>query len=128
MHIQNKMANITAQDIESWIREINESEMPIIVEGYNDRKALRNSGVMNTIIIANTRPVYKTIEMISANFKECIILTDNDKQGRKLYSKYNSELCQRGVRVDRKFREFFLKTRLNQLEGLHNHLLRLVGV
>jgi|TARA_B100001971_G_C17774141_1_gene326429 5S rRNA maturation endonuclease (ribonuclease M5) len=51
--------------------------------------------------------------------KEVAILTDLDKEGRKLYGKLNSGLQRFGVRVNNKFRDFlFRNTKVRQIEGL----------
>ena len=47
----------------------------------------------------------------------------SDKEGKKIYSKLNHELNQRGVYINNKLRHFlFKKTKLRQIEGLHSYL------
>ena len=74
-------------------------------------------------IKARIKPIYKIIEEVSEKTKEAVILTDLDKEGKKLFGKLNSGLSHHGVRVDNKFREFlFKKTKLRQIEGIISYL------
>ena len=108
--------------LQEWIDGINDSEKAILVEGPNDEKALRALGIKNLIITINQQPKYKVVEFIIKLKKEVIILTDLDKQGKKLYGKFNSDLQRFGVKVDNKFREFLQKnTTLDQIEGIKTY-------
>jgi len=115
-------------DLENWIEDVNDSEKLILVEGKSDKKALRNLGVSNMIVCCNKQPKYQIIEFIIKTKKEVIILTDLDKEGKKLYGRFNSDFQHFGVKVDRKFREFLQKnTTLDQIEGIstyYDHLER----
>ncbi len=93
----------------------------IIVEGAYDRKALNAYKIKR--IITLVQPLYKVIESCD---KEVAVLTDLDKEGRKLYSRIKSEFAQRGVKINDRFRKFLLGyTRLRQIEGLENYINRL---
>lgn len=99
------------------IKKIKDLDILIIVEGIKDKAALQRLGLKN--IITLKKPIYKIVEEVSENFKECIILTDLDKEGKKLYGKLNTGLSQSGVRIDNKFRNFLYRnTQLRQIEGL----------
>ncbi|MFH1072139.1 MAG: toprim domain-containing protein [Nanoarchaeota archaeon] len=111
-------------EINQWIEGVNASEKTIIVEGFKDRKALENIGISNKIIVLNRQPLYKIIEHIASKHIDCIILTDFDKEGKRLYGRLNSELCQKGVRIDKEFREFLQKTTLDQVEGVERFFSR----
>ena len=105
-----------------YIDKIKQSNTLIIVEGKKDKKALENLGIKN-IIELNKKPLFEIIENISNNNKECIILTDLDKQGKEFYGKLNSGLQQNGVKIDNNFRNFLFKnTRLRQIEGLGTYI------
>ena len=109
------------EKLEDFISELKNSSKLIIVEGKKDKKALGDLGIKN--IITLKQPIYKIVEQISKKNKEVIILTDLDKEGKKLYGKLNSELQRFGVNVDKKFREFlFKKTTLRQIEGLSSYV------
>jgi len=105
-----------------YINKIKQSEIIVIVEGKKDKSALEKFGIKN-IIELNKKPIFEIIESISSKNKECIILTDLDKQGKELYGKLNSGLQQLGVEVDNNFRNFlFKKTKLRQIEGLTTYI------
>ena len=90
----------------------------VIVEGINDRKALNAFGVRRIITLG--QPIYKVVESCK---EEVAIVTDLDKEGRKLYCRLKSEFSVRGVKINDRFRKFLLKhTRLRQIEGLENYV------
>jgi 5S rRNA maturation endonuclease (ribonuclease M5) len=106
------------ETMEEWIREINNSNKVVIVEGKKDKKALREIGVINSIETLEGKPLYKVTEDI-AKHKYIIILTDLDKEGKKLYGRLSSYLQHQGCEIDNKFREFLLKkTKIRQIEGI----------
>jgi len=112
---------IEMRDLEEFIAELKRKGKLIIVEGKRDKEALKNLGIKNVFVLNG--PLYKNIEHISNNFKEVIILTDLDPEGRKLFSRLNSRLQERGVKVDNSFREFLFKeTKLRQIEGILTYL------
>ncbi|MFH1917446.1 MAG: toprim domain-containing protein [Nanoarchaeota archaeon] len=113
---------ISTQEMDEWVRDINSSEIPIIVEGRKDKTALRNIGINNDILLYYSQPRYRLIEHIAKHHKKVIILTDNDKEGRKLYGVLNGELSRFGVTVDKIFREFLQReTKLDQIEGIETY-------
>ena len=96
----------------------------IIVEGNKDKIALEEFGIKKIIVL--NKPIFKLCEEL-VKYKEIVILTDLDKEGRRLYSKIKDNLTRNGIKVDDSFREFLFKnTELTQIEGLtsylHNHL------
>lgn len=110
-----------AEQIEKLKREIR----PLIVEGKKDQAALESLGVRAPIITLTRKPIYSIVEDIAEKYKECVILVDLDKEGKRLFGKLSSGLARLGVRVDNKFREFLLKkTKLRQVEGLVRYLER----
>src|SRR3989338_2016535 len=103
------------------VRKLRESSAVVIVEGIKDKLALEELELKN-IVTLNKRPLFEVIEEVSDNYKECAILTDLDKEGKKLFGKLNSGLSLHGVKVDNNFREFlFKKTKLRQIEGLYSY-------
>ena len=110
------------KEFSEHINKIKQSKTIVIVEGKKDKKALQSFEIKN-IIELNKRPLFEIIENISSNNKNCVILTDLDKQGKELYGKLNSGLQQLGVKVDNKFRNFLFKnTHLRQIEGMETYL------
>ena len=110
--------NTLEKEFLEQIEKIKQNNTLVIVEGKKDSKELESFGIKN-IIKLNKKPLFVIIEEIYDKNKECIILTDLDKQGKKLYGKLNSRLQQFGVKVDNNFRNFlFRRTKLRQIEGL----------
>ena len=113
-----------SQQIEAELEELHNSQIPIVVEGREDRKALQYFGLTN-ILVLYTKPFYKIIEELQKH-KEIAVLTDLDKEGKRLYAKINDECSRRGVRVNNSFRHFLLKeTELAHIEGLPRYVERL---
>ena len=109
------------EEIIENIEKLRNSSTLVIVEGIKDRLALEKLDLKN-IITLNKRPLFEIVEEVSDNYKECAILTDLDKEGKKLFGKLNSGLSQHGVKVDNNLREFlFKKTKLRQIEGLYSY-------
>ncbi|MBI3035915.1 toprim domain-containing protein [Candidatus Woesearchaeota archaeon] len=109
-------------EVSFFINQLKDSNILVIVEGKKDKIALNKLGVTN-IIELNKKPLFHIVEEIADSNKECIILTDLDKEGKQLYSKLNSNLQKNGVRVDNKFRNFlFRHTKLRQIEGIDSYL------
>jgi len=113
------------EELLDWIDKIKNSDKLIVVEGKEDKAALRRLGITNVIQL-NKRPLYKVVEELITKAKEVIILTDLDKKGKQLYGKLNHDLQRFGVKVDNKFRNFLFKhTQLRQIEGLDSYIERL---
>ena len=93
----------------------------IIVEGKKDKTALESLGIKNIYVLKG--PLYENIEKISKKHKQVVILTDLDYEGRKIFSRLNSRLQERGVNVNNSFREFLFKeTKLRQIEGIVRYI------
>jgi len=106
------------------LEKIREDGTLVIVEGPNDKKALKHFGITNVISI-NKRALYKVIEQIVEIGREAIILTDLDKKGKDLYARFNAKLPQFGVKINNTLRHFmFRKTSLSQIEGMVSYLSR----
>ena len=109
------------KDLDAFISELKKCNKLIIVEGKKDKKALEELDVRN--IITLNQPIFKIVEETAKKNKEVVILTDLDKEGKKLYGNLNSELQRFGVKVDKKFREFLFKeTKLRQIEGISKYI------
>ena len=112
------------EDLNEWVEKLKESKKIVIVEGKKDKKALEDLGV-ESVFALDKSPLYKVIEHIADHHKDCVLLVDLDKEGKKLFAKLNSGLSERGVRVDKRFREFlFNETKLRQIEGIRRYFER----
>lgn len=112
---------------EEHLGRLKNQEMLIIVEGKKDKAALLALGIENTFSL-DRWPLYKVIEHVAKIAKDCVILTDLDAEGKKIYGVLNSGLQDHGVRIDNTFREFLFKhTSLRQIEGMDTFVFRLKG-
>jgi len=110
------------QELLNHIEKIKQRNIIVIVEGVKDKKALNSFGIKRVKPISR-RALYKVVEETAKNDKECIILTDLDKTGKRLFKLLNHDLNQNGVRVNKKFREFLFRyTKLRQIEGLRSYV------
>ncbi|MEK6922089.1 MAG: toprim domain-containing protein [Nanoarchaeota archaeon] len=114
----------TREEIEEIIekikQEIEEQKIIILVEGKKDKAALETFQLKD-IIILNGKDIWNRLEALAQEHKgkEVLILTDFDSEGKKLYGKITKDLERLGMRVNKKYREFFQKrTKLSHVEGL----------
>jgi 5S rRNA maturation endonuclease (ribonuclease M5) len=108
------------EELINELKKLKESNKLIIVEGKKDIISLKSLGINNVIEIKGSLEIFS--EEIAKNNKEVILLTDLDEEGKKLFRKLNSYLCQQGVNINNDFRNFlFRKTKLKQIEGLSRY-------
>jgi len=115
------------EELNKLIGKIKISNILVIVEGKKDKAALQKLGISN-IMELSKKPLFQIVEEIVGSNKECIILTDLDKEGKQIYSKLNSDLQRHGIKVNNKFREFLFKcTKLRQIEGIYTYFENLLN-
>ena len=92
-----------AQRIFDELRSLSESGIPIIVEGRRDEAALRRLGVKGRIYCLKARGEsrHDFLERLDGT-TDAIVLTDFDREGKKLETWLYKELSQRGVKSDLK--------------------------
>lgn len=122
---QNRTKNnrLVADELRQHLHNMGESHILIIVEGFKDKRALQELGITNVFSL-DRMPLFKAVETIAKKGESsgCMILTDLDKEGKKLYARLNHDLQRHGVRIDNSFREFlFRHTSLRQIEGLDSY-------
>ena len=85
------------------LRSMSESGIPVIVEGRRDEAALRRLGVMGKIYCLKARGEsrHDFLERLNGA-TDAIVLTDFDREGKKLETWLYKELSQRGVKSDLK--------------------------
>ncbi|HLC57457.1 MAG TPA: toprim domain-containing protein [Candidatus Nanoarchaeia archaeon] len=121
--MQHCINNELLQELSSSIEKLKASNTLIIVEGKKDKQALSQFGIKN-IKELSKHSIPEIIEEIAEKEKSCIILTDLDKEGKKLYGKLSSGLQRSGVKINNSFRNFLFKeTKLRNIEGLKHHKL-----
>lgn len=112
-------------ELDQWIEKLVEEQPVIVVEGAKDKASLLKLGMENVIMLKG-KPLFKVVERVASETDECLILTDLDEEGKKLYGVLRAGLQRHGVKVDDRFRHFLFKeTELRQLEGLFRYARRL---
>lgn len=112
----------TKEELLEIIEKIKEDNLLILVEGKKDKAALEYFEIKD-IIILNGKDIWNRLEEIAKEGKEVLILTDFDKEGKKLYGKIAKDLERLGVKVNKKWREFFQKkTKVSHVEGLRKYV------
>jgi 5S rRNA maturation endonuclease (ribonuclease M5) len=91
----------------------------IVVEGKRDKEVLKEFGFNNVYAIYELRKN----EEIFLNYREAIILTDNDNKGRILYKYVRNLLESDGIIInDIERRRFFKYFRVREVEDLRKHI------
>jgi len=100
-----------------------DKNVPIIVEGDKDKKALRKLDIKRKIIILNKGiSLTDFCDKIAKDYKEIIIFTDWDRKGGFLSHKIQKNLEGR-VKCNTKYREVFAKnTMAKTVEGLPSYI------
>jgi 5S rRNA maturation endonuclease (ribonuclease M5) len=76
-------------------------DMPIIVEGKRDERALRNVGVEGEILkVQTSRSVVEFCDRAAGRYSEVILFTDLDAAGKKIGSLVKKYLTDKGVKVN----------------------------
>jgi 5S rRNA maturation endonuclease (ribonuclease M5) len=91
----------------------------IIVEGKRDKEVLKEFGFNNVYTIYELRKD----DGIFLNYREAIILTDNDNKGRILYKYVRNLLESDGIIInDVERKKFFKYFRVRGVEDLRKHI------
>ena len=91
----------------------------IIVEGKKDKEVLKEFGLNNIYTIYEL----KKDDKVFLNYREAIILTDNDNKGRILYKYVRNLLESDGIIVnDIERKKFFKYFRVKSVEDLRKHI------
>lgn len=104
--------------LREWVENIGMTDLPILVEGLKDKRALEEIGVQDVFTLSG-KPLFAVAEEIASSFDEVIILTDFDKKGKELYGRLARIFSRLGVKVDAYFRETLQKhARISHVEGI----------
>ncbi|MBI4738239.1 toprim domain-containing protein [Candidatus Woesearchaeota archaeon] len=123
--IDHQKKEPTPQELESWLDALIDDNALIVVEGKRDKLALVELGIDKQRIVTINKPLFAIVEFVAENCKRVILLTDLDKEGRKLYHVLKRDLVNHGVKVDMFFRAFLIKnTSLCCIEGLKQYIRR----
>jgi 5S rRNA maturation endonuclease (ribonuclease M5) len=91
------------EKLERVIHELAEesARTPIIVEGRNDREALRKLGIGGEVFVVNGHhTIFEMCEEISRKHKRVIVLTDWDRKGGQICHSLLQGFQSNGVKVD----------------------------
>jgi 5S rRNA maturation endonuclease (ribonuclease M5) len=122
------------EEIENVLAELNGNDenrpdsFLIIVEGKKDALSLRNLGVGTEICPCANRPAAAFCEQIAQTKKKAIILTDWDKKGRILASRFIRHFQNLDVSYDETCRErllMYTKKEIKDVESLYSHVIKL---
>ncbi len=119
------------EEVRKLISELirHSSELPIIVEGQKDERALRDLGVEGIIVRLNVGDsVFKTCEDLSRTHRKVILLTDWDRRGGHLAKLLREGLEANGVQYDDEIRAklaVLTKKDIKDVESLAKHMRRL---
>jgi len=111
-------------ELDQWLEKLAAEQPFIVVEGAKDKAALLKLGMENVMTLRG-KPLFKVVERVAAETGECLILTDLDEEGKKIYARLRADLQKHGVKIDDRFRHFLFKeTELRQIEGLFRYVER----
>ncbi len=99
------------------LTRIHEDKPIIIVEGKKDRDALLALGCTGILTLWK-KALFEVVEEVVKTGQSCIILTDLDPEGRKLFAYLYRHLQHHGVICDNSLREFLFRTPVRQIETL----------
>lgn len=111
-----------ADELKKQIDFLIKNDILAIVEGKKDKAALNNLGIIKVKML--NKPLFAVVEdAVSSGTKVVALLVDMDKEGKKLYSKLNSDLSYRGIKINNELRKFLRRnTPLKNIEGLTSFL------
>jgi len=84
-------------------------EMPIVVEGKNDERALRSLGIEGKIFKLAGSSLFEICDAISDSCREIMLFVDADREGRKIGKAMAKYLMPRGVKINAKLANRLLK-------------------
>ncbi len=112
------------EDLEAWVAALCESAAPLLVEGTNDREALRAIGITNRIEVINRGvPLVDLAESLGVDGTTWVILTDRDRKGGGLARQLEVLLRASGAAADHRWRrDLFRTARVREIEELLPYL------
>lgn len=121
---EDKRAKIQSE-LQTTLKDLIKSDLPVIVEGKRDKEALLEIGVKeNRILLVSHKTIFEIVDLLITNkAKEIINLLDGDINGKKK----SSELYQnsKGIKINREIRRIIFKhVKSKRIEDLLNYLER----
>ena len=116
------------EDLEKLLIDLNDAnaEIPILVEGDNDIKALKLLGFEGEIIKINQgKPLFNLVEDLSKVYDEMIILMDWDRKGGQLARRLSDNFEANQMKYNLEFRKqmaYLCKKDIKDVQGLPRFL------
>lgn len=107
------------------IKDLSKDGAVIIVEGKKDRDALNELGISDQISLASYPPLLNFAEDISRKTNQAIILTDWDRQGKKMAKKISEYLQASNTKPNNLIRnkiKKFVQKDIKDVEGLSGYV------
>ena len=96
-------------------------DVPVIVEGKKDLKALRRLGLEGKIIkIKTNNTIFHIIENMRGKYEEVIILTDWDNTGSRLYHKIKRACKANGIDYNERIRKKLIKYLWGEIKDIES--------
>jgi 5S rRNA maturation endonuclease (ribonuclease M5) len=106
---------------QTFINTIEElKSIAAVVEGKKDVRALESLGLSKVIPLNNKPPIKLIEEVESRGIKEVVILTDFDKEGRKLAAKLRTLFETRNIRLNSRLRCRMMQFGKSRIEDFGN--------
>ncbi|MHA1680713.1 MAG: toprim domain-containing protein [Promethearchaeota archaeon] len=123
---QTNLDRFRREKLAEFFDELVGTDIPIVVEGKRDRRALVTGGVEPSRIIMLHGHSLLEVEEFLENFDEVIMLLDLDKEGEFLLNKLRSYLQAHKVKVNMRYSELIYRIfdgHLTCIEHLRRYLI-----
>ena len=110
------------EDLEDWLEKLQTENIPIIVEGESDKKALEKLGVRGVMALSR-KPLDSFVEKLKA--KEIILLLDYDPEGKKLTKELVKILEHNDIKHNLEYWKKLPKFKLAHIEGIFSRFNKL---
>ena len=121
---EERVKNEIFNGLEDLVQEMNLNVDATIVEGPHDKKTLRMLGYEKPIVWCSKTPHNNLPDLIAKRFSSVVILTDFDKEGLYLNKKLTTLLENRGVKVNKfyrnKIQRMLRRINIFTIEGIYN--------
>jgi 5S rRNA maturation endonuclease (ribonuclease M5) len=102
---------------EEFVENIIRADTLVVVEGNKDVAKLKKLGITKVVQLSQ-KSLCSFAEKIADSHKKVILLLDNDKEGKKLFSKLKREFTRLRVKVITKFQKDLARIKVSHVEGL----------
>lgn len=110
------------------LMEMSDAGAVIVVEGRNDKSALRNLGICGAIESPGGQSLLHFTDSLASNYDSVIVLTDWDRRGNQLSAQIVRYLQSHDVAIDTGMRSRLKKLvqkDIKDVQGLKRHIVKL---